>query len=219
MTKGLHGLPDWLIKNSQANNLLLTIVLKYFTFQAVVWHLEGDNEAMSNYFHKVGDVINKETKDKRPLSSMLTCQKWMFECYARLDEFDLCNGVLTSMKSVLSIKPIPYWTSVFKEAAISLALAKNDRNLNFEPSPIRPGSAMYPEAQVALTPSIVKERPSRPPQLKSKKAVPVLFDTEVKMLKLNINEEEEEFKTPICESSQKATRSTRSRSSSKTTRK
>ena len=53
MTKGLHGLPDWLIKNSQANSLLLTIVLKYFTFQAVVWHLEGDNEAMSNYFQKV----------------------------------------------------------------------------------------------------------------------------------------------------------------------
>ena len=53
MTKGLHGLPDWLIKNSQANSLLLTIVLKYFTYQAVVWHLEGDNEAMSNYFHKV----------------------------------------------------------------------------------------------------------------------------------------------------------------------
>ena len=117
-------------------------------------------------------------------------------------------------------KPIPYWTSVFKEAAISLALAKNDRNLNFEPSPIRPGSAMYPEAQVALTPSIVKQRPSRLPQLKSKKAVPVLFETEVKMLKLNINEEdEEEFKTPICKSTQKATRPTRSRSSSKTTRK
>ena len=79
---------------------------------------------------------------------------------------------------------------------------------------------MYPDAQIALTPSIVKERPSRLPQLKSKKVVPVLFDTEVKMLKLNINEEEEEeFKTPICKSSQKATRSTRSRSSSKTTRK
>ena len=57
MTKGLHGLPDWLIKNSQANTLLLTIVLKYFTFQAVVWHLEGDNEAMSNYFHKVSKNI------------------------------------------------------------------------------------------------------------------------------------------------------------------
>ena len=57
-------------------------------------------------YEKVEDVINKETKDNRPLSSMLTCQKWMFECYARLDEFDLCKRVLTSMKSVLTIKVI-----------------------------------------------------------------------------------------------------------------
>ena len=56
MAKGLHGLPNWLIKKENSSDLLLSTVLKYFTFQAVVWHLEGDNEAMSNYFLKVSHV-------------------------------------------------------------------------------------------------------------------------------------------------------------------
>ena len=57
MAKGLHGLPNWLIKKENSNDLLLSTVVKYFTFQALVWHLEGDNEAMSNYFLKVSDVF------------------------------------------------------------------------------------------------------------------------------------------------------------------
>ena len=111
---------------------------------------------------------------------------------------------------------------------MSLALAEKVRHSGYDPSPIRPGSAMFLEAKAAQTPCIPKQRPSRPPQLRSKKAVPVLCDTEIKMLKLNINEEEDEpifkkpieeesFKTPVSKS-QRNTRSTRSRSSSKTSR-
>ena len=36
--------------------------------------------------------------------SMLTCLKWMFECYARLDEFDHCQAVLTAMKAIVLLK-------------------------------------------------------------------------------------------------------------------
>ena len=104
MTKGLYGVPDWLSKSGDANNLLLTIVLKYFTFKAVVWHLEGDNDAMNIYFNKVAAEIKKATKAKMPLISMMTSLKWFFECFAHMDEFDQCRGILISMKEILSIQ-------------------------------------------------------------------------------------------------------------------
>ena len=102
MTKGLYGLPDWLSKSDAPNDLLVTIVLKYFTFKAVVWHLEGDNDAMNIYFNKVSAEVKKATKAKRPLISMITCLKWFFECYTHMDEFDQCHGILISMKDILS---------------------------------------------------------------------------------------------------------------------
>lgn len=115
MTKSIYGLPDWFSKNGDANDLLTKIVLKYFTFKAVVWHLEGDNDAMKIYFNKVAPEIKKAIKAKRPLISMMTSLKWFFECYAHLDEFDQCRGILISMKEILLIKVgVPKYISLTK---------------------------------------------------------------------------------------------------------
>ena len=88
------------------SDLLYASLLKYYTFQAVVWSLEGDKKTLNNYFNKVLSEINKaSTKTKiRTSMSMMTCLKWFFESFVILDEFDKCHQVLISMKDILLIK-------------------------------------------------------------------------------------------------------------------
>ena len=53
MIKIFFGLPNWMKKDSNENfDLYYEIVLKYFTFQGVVWFLEQDTQAMNTYFRK-----------------------------------------------------------------------------------------------------------------------------------------------------------------------
>ena len=54
MIKLFFGLPKWMQKKDYNENfdLYYEIVLKYFTFQGVVWFLEQDTQAMNTYFRK-----------------------------------------------------------------------------------------------------------------------------------------------------------------------
>ena len=53
MIKIFFGLPNWMKKDSNENfDMYYEIVLKYFTFQGVVWFLEQDTQAMNTYFRK-----------------------------------------------------------------------------------------------------------------------------------------------------------------------
>ena len=55
MIKMFFGLPNWMQKMKDYNekfDLYYEIVLKYFTFQGVVWFFEQDTQAMNTYFRK-----------------------------------------------------------------------------------------------------------------------------------------------------------------------
>ena len=55
LAKPILGLPYWLHNgniNVERSDLYYEIVLKYFTFQGVIWFLEQDQDSMSTYFGK-----------------------------------------------------------------------------------------------------------------------------------------------------------------------
>ncbi len=116
MTKTVHALPKWL-QNLQFIHaeLEIALVLKYFTFQGVIWHMENDQEAMHIYFNKVIECINKILKLKDPFEDIFVCLKWMMECYSHLEEYENALGALAIMKKCLDLTEVktghvsPYW--------------------------------------------------------------------------------------------------------------
>ena len=175
----------------------LEIILKYFTFQAVTWKLEEDSETMEIYFNKVIEVIQKYVKNQEIFPYFFTLLRWMLESYIHLSEFSSADGILKTMKNTLVQEKSPFWLSYFKEASISLNLAKRTRQENVEPSPIRLGSTLYEMAKNSKTPVPEKaeKKSEKPPRIRPKRVLPVNCDMAVqKMAELNVNEEEEDFR-------------------------
>ena len=202
--KVVHGLPEWLLNSKKdKSNPLSSIVLQYFTYQGVVWHLDADDEAMSIYFHKVIEIIKKTMGpglDPNLAESLLICLKWMLECYAHLDEFGNCKGVLHCMRQILGLDLIfkSYWISAFKEGCVSVSLAENLRCDKFEPSPIRPGTLLFDEIKSTKTP-LIDKYPKKLPRLKPKKLLPVNCEIDPKKIDtmtISDQDDENQWKTP-----------------------
>lgn len=173
----------------------------YFTYQAIVWHLQKDEEAMSMYF----DIILEPTsKAKNITETKFTAIKWMIECYAHLEDYDTCQALLVKMKNILVLSKAGgqkgnyhYWLSVFKELAIYVSLAKNRPiMLQSDPSPIRPGSTLYEAAKIARTPLSTARPEMKAPKLRAKRAIPINSELDVKKLSEMKLDDDEVFKPP-----------------------
>ena len=136
----------------------------YFTYQGVVWSLEGSPEEANKYFKQVLNYI--ESENEFPNFQAL---QWILEQYAQSQDFDQVNRVLHLMKRSHCLN-----VTYFTEAALSLSLAEQIReDVVCSPPPIK---SIKPED--LRTPA-----PMRPPKtnfIKPKKIKPRDYDMTTK---------------------------------------
>ena len=145
MPKVLHGFPEWFSKPNEKgpsydpviSDVYYGIVFKYFTFQGVVWHYQNDQEAMSVYFKLVMKAINILQQNHRTLDIHLTCLKWIIECYAQLEDYAICENLLSQMKANSTFQFQPFWIEYYKETLVSISMAKKSFEIVPELSPPR----------------------------------------------------------------------------------
>jgi len=178
------------------------IVLKYFTFQGVVWFLEQDTQAMNTYFRLVEKAIGMVNIDK-PLETILTCLHWMIECYAQLEHYDRCLLMCSKFKSKLMHTQfrLPYWRQYYKDTIVSLSKAAKKKEMVNDPSPLSPArSSRYIDVQ---TPNldVTEKAKKKLPKIKPKPKIPVNFEADIKKLSElkieDVKSDSEEIYTPL----------------------
>ena len=171
------------LKNSNASSVLSKQeMIMYFTYQGVVWSLEGSQEQATKYFKQVLNCIEFQSQGE---SSHFKALRWIFEHYAQSQEFDQARRVLHLLKRHLDNRNSEVY---FKEAAISLALAQKTRQDLLPPSP----PPMKPLRQEDLRTPAPTFRVPKSNALKPKTIKPLDYDLNSKVSKVILEEYNEE---------------------------
>lgn len=206
LAKAFFGLPETIEIDPE-------IIVKYFTFQGVVWHLEQDHQAMAVYFDLVLNLGRKMlAENKASGRAFLPAFKWIFESFAHTEQFEQCKVTLDLLKEWILRHPNTFWISTFKNCcvALDLALASID-GANVEPSPVKLGMELYDLAVQSRTPEVAIKAQSLEKQQKrpKKAAYPTGANLDVKKLEaLSLDDsgeqipeilvtDEDRFKTPL----------------------
>ena len=167
------------------------------------------------------------------IEASLVCLKWMFECYAQLENYEACHAILGRIRKMSELTNQPKWHQYMSDATISLSIGKHYIAHNvklgnvlyiffltvkeklmetWDPSPVR--SRLYVEAR---TPSTEVQTKRNPPKLRPKRGIPAKIEDDIEKIgktiaKLDMNNEakEEDFKTPLKSSVKKNTARTAS---------
>ncbi len=116
------------LKDHNTSVLSKQEMIMYFTYQGVVWSLEGSLEEAMKYFKQVLNCIELQSQGETHFKAL----QWILEHCAQHQEFDQVRRVLGLMKkcSEASVS-----VAYLKEAAISFALTQKTRQDLIPPSP------------------------------------------------------------------------------------
>ena len=161
MPKVTYDLKTCLKANS--DTLSKDDIILYFTYQGVIWCMQGATEEGCRYFHQVVQVLerNRSCESYKAL-------KWMIEIYGQMQDFP------NAWRAMEILKKCPnedVWRPYFIEAAISLSQSEQTRADFIPASPL----TCPDEVEVLRTPS-VHLRPPKANILKPRKFQPIDYD-------------------------------------------
>ena len=165
-------------------------IILYFTYQGVIWCMQGAVEEGCRYFHQVIQVLERN----------LSCDsykalRWMVEVYGQMQDFP---SAWQAMELIQKCPNEEVWRPYFIEAAISLAQSEQTREDCIPDSPL----ACAGDEEVLRTPSVLL-RPPKANILKPRKFQPINYDLTSKPY------EDRETDSSEFESPARPTRSTR----------